>query len=111
MDSPSSPRTRGPITTAVSWEGRSLVGVPKRKAAVYGSPRHVRNCALGGDDVERPSLNIDPPARLPRQRRRAFGRLPPGIARVRGLPKRIISGIHLPVVIPFAQYPWRKARN
>ena len=32
---------------------KPLATVPKREAAAYGSPRPVRNCAPGGDDVER----------------------------------------------------------
>ena len=33
-------------------EQQPLASVPNREAAAYGSPRPVRNCAPGGDDVE-----------------------------------------------------------
>jgi len=33
-------------------EQKPLASVPNPEAAAYGSPRPVRNCALGGDDVE-----------------------------------------------------------
>src|ERR1700691_4239748 len=46
----SSPRTRGPIRRVVSLYAVRPMPSPTITARGYGSPRPVRNCALGGDD-------------------------------------------------------------
>src|SRR6202022_3862858 len=51
---PSSPRTRGPIRRGLSIRTRRCnEGFEAANARGYGSPRRVRNCALGGDDARR----------------------------------------------------------